>query len=660
MASLKSDSRGFLVGELIDNSRDVLAIQTAGLPVWRDIRRDVRSIARAMGVRVSAARRADRSVTQPRDPVSGRFVAGTSERKASGGRGRASSTGQPPSQQPASPPGRRGATSTAAATVAAGIRDTRGRFTRGGGGGGASLGDSPSGGFASSSMAALANRIGNLTVALQPAEGVDPAVNAVKEVADVVTPLGRGLFSMFGRSAERKKERWYSRFLKALTARKTDAPQMASGGGGRLFGGLLPSMGDLLPFLGKVFTRVLGPIAALVGSWELGKWIGTKIHEWLVSSGLQEKLFDGIDWVRNTASEAWTSVAQKAGAAWSTVTDSFTSAMKWLGELPGKLDAAISKLPVIGKAYTETKGVVSQVGAGFTEGQGKKPTGPDAGGPVQAAARAVGAAAGKVAGGTSNAARLLMAGRAAGLSGFELANFMGQNAHESGGFTRLNENLNYSAAGLRKTFGKYYKTDAAARADAGNAEAIANRVYGGRIGNTEAGDGFKFRGRGFTQLTGKSNYAAAGKALGLDLANNPDLAADPEIAARISAWYFKNRVSAKGAGGDVMAATRAVNGGLNGLADRQKKVAEWQSRLSAPAPSPSGVASVGTQRLAAANIPVPSVANLPPPPDVQEPPKRLNASAPSKPVVVKLPDGLGQNVGDRSLAHIVTGGIGGG
>ncbi|WP_085618850.1 MULTISPECIES: glycoside hydrolase family 19 protein [unclassified Pseudomonas] len=144
--------------------------------------------------------------------------------------------------------------------------------------------------------------------------------------------------------------------------------------------------------------------------------------------------------------------------------------------------------------------------------------------------------------------------------------------HESGGFTKTEENLNYSAKRLQQVFPKYYKNVEDARADAGNPEAIANRVYGGRMGNTEAGDGFKYRGRGALQLTGKAQYEAMGKKLGIDLVNNPDLAADPKYSAQIAVAHWKASGADKAAqAGDLVGARKRTNGGTNGLADVESK-----------------------------------------------------------------------------------------
>lgn len=144
--------------------------------------------------------------------------------------------------------------------------------------------------------------------------------------------------------------------------------------------------------------------------------------------------------------------------------------------------------------------------------------------------------------------------------------------HESQGFTRSEENLNYSAKRLQQVFPKYYSSIEQARADAGNPEAIANRVYGGRMGNTEAGDGFKYRGRGAIQLTGKHQYEAMGKKLGVDLVNNPELASDPKYSAQIAVQYWKDSgANAAAIRGNVTQARVLTNGGTNGLEDVKSK-----------------------------------------------------------------------------------------
>jgi len=165
----------------------------------------------------------------------------------------------------------------------------------------------------------------------------------------------------------------------------------------------------------------------------------------------------------------------------------------------------------------------------------------------------------------------------------EVAHFLAQCGHESGGFRVVNENLNYSAKGLMGIFKKYFPTSVLAEQYQRKPEKIANRVYGGRMGNGDeaSGEGFKFRGRGYIQLTGKQNYTAFGKAIGVDIAANPDLVATkyPLLSA---AWFFSKNCLAKckdASDTSVLAVTKCVNGGTIGLADRQKHFKEYYHLL---------------------------------------------------------------------------------
>jgi putative chitinase len=158
-----------------------------------------------------------------------------------------------------------------------------------------------------------------------------------------------------------------------------------------------------------------------------------------------------------------------------------------------------------------------------------------------------------------------------------LSHFLSQCAHESGNFKFVKENLNYSADGLRKIFPKYFPTTEIAEKYARQPEKIANKVYGSRMGNGDeaSGDGFKFRGRGYIQLTGKDNYAAFDKFVDDDIMANPDLVATKYPLTSAAFFFHKNKlwdVCDKGHGDDiVLAVTKRVNGGTHGLADRQDK-----------------------------------------------------------------------------------------
>ena len=165
-----------------------------------------------------------------------------------------------------------------------------------------------------------------------------------------------------------------------------------------------------------------------------------------------------------------------------------------------------------------------------------------------------------------------------------LAHFLAQCGHESGGFKTVTENLNYSADGLVKIFGKYFNSTTAA-GYARNPEKIASKVYGNRMGNgSEASkEGFKFRGRGYIQLTGKENYTKFGKFIGEDIASNPDLVATKYPLASAAFFFNSNKlwtICDKGADtATVTAVTKRVNGGTIGLADRIKHFKEYYNLL---------------------------------------------------------------------------------
>jgi len=150
-----------------------------------------------------------------------------------------------------------------------------------------------------------------------------------------------------------------------------------------------------------------------------------------------------------------------------------------------------------------------------------------------------------------------------------IAAFIAQVGHESGHLTRLVENLNYGADALRKTWPNRFCVELATVA-ARKPEQIANIAYGNRMGNTEQGDGWKYRGRGLIQLTGKTNYQLCGEALGLNLLAQPDLLVKPQHACMAAAWFWAtNGLNTLADAGKFDAITQRINGGQNGAADRQ-------------------------------------------------------------------------------------------
>lgn len=153
--------------------------------------------------------------------------------------------------------------------------------------------------------------------------------------------------------------------------------------------------------------------------------------------------------------------------------------------------------------------------------------------------------------------------------------FVAQCSHESGGFSTTVENLNYSESALNSVFAKYFKNAGRSAASyARKPESIANVVYANRMGNgsTASGDGWKFRGRGYIQLTGKDNYVAFSKDTGIDVVSNPDIIQrDPLLCLLTAFWYWdKNNLNRFVKTSDFKGLTKAINGGYNGLADRVK------------------------------------------------------------------------------------------
>lgn len=173
----------------------------------------------------------------------------------------------------------------------------------------------------------------------------------------------------------------------------------------------------------------------------------------------------------------------------------------------------------------------------------------------------------------------------------QIAGFLAQTAHESGGYTVLTENLNYRAATMAVCWPARFAEqgpDKKPKKDAKGAnipnkfalalekhpEQIANVVYSSRMGNgpTESGEGWKYRGRGLKQLTGKDNYTRCGQALGIDLVSNPDLLLEPKWAAMSAAWFWwANKCGALADADDFVGLTKRINGGTIGLPDRERR-----------------------------------------------------------------------------------------
>ena len=154
-------------------------------------------------------------------------------------------------------------------------------------------------------------------------------------------------------------------------------------------------------------------------------------------------------------------------------------------------------------------------------------------------------------------------------SNSDIIMFLAQTGHESAGFTRLEENLNYSAKALYNVFRKYFPTETIAEAYARQPKMIAIKVYANRLGNgaTCTNDGYIYRGRGIIQITGKENYRKLNYETGINCVENPDLLLDMQFAVISAFWYWDYRkLQGKK---DIEVVTKLINGGLNGIEDRK-------------------------------------------------------------------------------------------
>jgi putative chitinase len=156
-------------------------------------------------------------------------------------------------------------------------------------------------------------------------------------------------------------------------------------------------------------------------------------------------------------------------------------------------------------------------------------------------------------------------------NGLRLAHFMAEAAVETGGFRTFEENLSYSTARLCEVWPNRFPTPFEGSICANNPEVLGERVYGGRMGNDQPGDGYRYRGRGLTMLTGKANYGQAAAMTGLPLIDHPEIAADPETSVQIMCAYWADRnINALADADDLTAVRKAVNGGTNGIGEAKR------------------------------------------------------------------------------------------
>jgi predicted chitinase len=347
--------------------------------------------------------------------------------------------------------------------------------------------------------------------------------------------------------------------------------------------------------VGAAVGSLLGPVGTIVGGI-VGDYIGSAMGEWLSTvdfAAVATTVSDTFSALASGAMDLASSAFDSVKGAWNGLVESgakvFTGMSDWAKDTwKAATDAVMGiKDTVADKVQTAKDYVGDKATSVKDAGQNllNKATG------------------GKYTGG-SNAAKdeMIKAMDAGGITDPKSkAMLMANVDHESGGFKKNEENLNYSAKRLQEVFPKYYKTPEDARADANNPEAIANKVYGGRMGNTEAGDGYKYRGRGNLQLTGKAQYAEMGKKLGIDLVNNPDLAMDPKYSAQIAVQHWKSSGADKAAqAGDQTRARKLTNGGTNGLEDVNSKYDAYLAQAKAGDLTPTRRADEGKVQAPAA------------------------------------------------------------
>lgn len=521
--------------------------------------------------------------------------------------------------------------------------------------------DTESDGF----MRRLAGRVAEaagsgVAQSVEGTDQIDPTLTAAKEVGGIVGPLlkpvGAAFTTVFSRRAERRKQReaakenakeqhklalpWYKRLL----GKKTPA---ASGEGGRSgFGGLIGSLlirsltglftpivaavgaiTRLMPFLSKLSLPLSGMFAAVKGFNTTTEEYAARMGVELNGSLAQELAVRFVGVLGDLGNTLTFGLAEKFGQVLSDVLpkafDSFVAFAKdsWQSAVASALDV---KSKAGNYAADKWDAIKSSIGFGSA----------------------------------GNKAALEKQLDAAGITNKrERDMIMSQADHETGGFRNMEESFNYSPERLRQISSRTRgMSDAQIKAvtDSGPA-GVAEFMYGGRNGNSEEGDGYRYRGRGYVQLTGRANYAAASKALGIDLVANPDFAAVPDVAAKIATWYNQSRGLTDAARrGDVSAVTRGINGGRNGLDDRMSLYQQYSARTSAATLPASPMARRAPVSTAAPNIDQYTPAK---PPELLTPIGSRERSATKVEVTVPMP--ISQNVSDRQIAQLATGGMGG-
>lgn len=591
MSDIAHDKQGFLVGEMVDLQQQTVSFQAAALPLWRGIDRNVAAIARAVGVNARA------------------------QRSQAGASTAAAARALTPSRGPrtVSPAGR-GATSTPGASgrgaqgrvVAPTPRDAGGRFTatRGAGVPGGSR-DAAAGG------AALAERIGGLTRAIAGiggrASNADPALAAAQEVKDAVAPVGRGILALYGRAGERKKERWYQRILDAIKGRRPEgagagAAGPADGGAlGALAGGILGRAATMLPaVLAGAGGLLVAGLAALAGTA-----LGKAIYDWLDKSGIAGKIFDAFDaardWILKKVDEAKAMVEEFDSAR--------QLARTGIGGGAPVLDASgrnsndPRRLDIPGNSVPAVAGrIVGSVqrGADYMAGEGGVPSSekPRIGNPFK---------------------RVLRAGP--GFTDVERAD--GSMERQQGARNWRNNNPG------NIEFGEFARRMGAIGSDGRFA------VFPDYETGRKAKEALIFEGKGYASKTLREAIARYAPP------SENDTGAYQRAVLQAVGGHDK-RMS------DYTTAERGA------IMNAMQRFEGFKTGASLPLVS-SSVAAAGIPRPAQVGIPAAVPARIPSAPEVGIPTPLNTQSSAERPVVVVLREPIGQDVGDRNIANLVTG-----
>jgi len=505
-------------------------------------------------------------------------------------------------------------------------RDTSGRFTRGGDSDGA--------------VTSLANRLSALSGIGSGLEEADPTVKAFQEIAE---PMKRG-FEFFGGGKDDKQSKWLRNILGVLKlSRKEettyqratqrilrDIERRPVGGAGNGDSGIMGMLGRFWPILVAAISSIGGlilsglgalfaPLAGIGGAILSG--LGTVLGVVFSPIGLAIGAASAVAWGLFTESgqKFFGEVGAKIIAGWDKAVDWFVKSSPKTMELLNKgldktneaIDAVVDSSPKTVAAVKNGVDVAKDLGGKAADAVAKSsPKTTAALGKgwdkvTEGAGKIMSHATGKTA---ANKAAMLNEMAAQGITDpNEQAMLMAEVDHESGGFTSTKEKSHTRAStvmAVSKT-AREAGLPAVEAAVAQGGDAVAELMYGGRMGNTEKGDGAKYKGRGLIQLTGKDNYAAASKDLGIDLVNHPELAESPEVTAKTAVWFWKkNKLGESAKNGDVRANRRGINNGDNGLADVKNKYGkylvaanngEFKTAATEPKPSVASISDDPTQ-----------------------------------------------------------------